>query len=119
MSDCVNWTVVSEVPAENREAWEALAQEMSAATEADEAGTLLYEWFWDAAGERCTVVERYADSAAGMVHLGNLQAKFLERMGALGNIERIDVYGPASEELHAAMSGFGANFHTRITGFGR
>lgn len=119
MSSCVNWTVVAVVPAENREAWEALAAEMAAATEESEPGTLIYEWFWNEAGDRSTVVERYADSGAGMVHLGNLQAKFLERMSALGEVVQIDFYGPASEELRAAMSEFGAVFHSRFAGFGR
>jgi quinol monooxygenase YgiN len=118
MSRCITWIVVVEVPVENRAAWEALAEEMSAAT-AEESGTLIYEWHWNAGGDTCSLIERYVDSDAAMIHVGNFGAKFAERFTTLGTPVHLDAYGPVSDALRAALDGFGASYHATFAGFGR
>jgi quinol monooxygenase YgiN len=43
-----------------------------------EPGALNYEWFISEDGTSCHIYERYADSAAAMVHMGHFPA-FSER----------------------------------------
>ena len=47
----------------------ALMTEMIRATEANETGTLSYEWSTSADGKQCHIYERYADSTAVLAHL--------------------------------------------------
>ena len=56
----------------------ALMTEMVAATSANEAGALSYEWSLSADGATCHIFERYADSAAVMTHPGAFAEKFAQ-----------------------------------------
>ena len=59
-------------------------------------------------GSSCHINERYANSAAVMAELGTFGAQFAERF--LGCVEptSINVYGEPSDEVRAALDGFGA-----------
>ena len=96
-----------------------LLDEMVAATRADEPGALHYEYYLNADHSRCTVLERYADNAAVMVHLGNFGAKFAPRFLAAFSPVRFTVYGPADDEVRSALAGFGATHEDKIAGFHR
>ena len=119
MSDCIEWLLELDIAEGKLDDLKALAEEMVAATRADEPGALVYEYYIDPDGTRCNVVERYADSAAAMVHLGNFGAKFADRFLAILTPVRFQVHGPASDELRAALSGFGAVHLDQIAGFAR
>ena len=66
-----------------------------------------------------TVVERYSDSAAALVHLGNFGEKFADRFFAAFTPKRLVVYGPASDELRGALAGLGAEHLGYLIGFNR
>ena len=66
-----------------------LLDEMVAATKSDEQGALHYEYYMNEDRSTCTVLERYADNAAVMVHLGNFGAKFANRFLAVFAPERL------------------------------
>ncbi len=119
MSDAVSLVLELNVKDGQRDAFKALAQEMSEATQADEPGTTHYEWFTDADGKTVHTYERYADSAATMVHLGNFGAKFAERFLACVDPARLTVYGDPSAEVRGALAGFGAAHMTQFEGFAR
>jgi quinol monooxygenase YgiN len=84
-----------------------------------EPGALGYEWFLGAGGTVCHIHERYADSKAAVVHLGNFGANFAERFLGCVAPTSIDVYGDASEEVRAGLAGFGAVHYSPFGGFSR
>ena len=119
MSDAVHWVLELNVKDGQLDAFKALAREMSEATQADEPGATHYEWFTDADGKTVHITERYADSAATMIHLGNFGAKFAERFLACVDPARLTVYGDPSAEVRGALAGFGAAHMTQFAGFAR
>ncbi len=119
MSDAVSWVLELSVKDGQLDAFKALAREMSEATQADEPGATHYEWFANDDGKTFHIYERYADSAATMVHLGNFGAKFAERFLACVEPARLTVYGDPSEEVRGALAGLGAAHMTQVEGFAR
>ncbi len=119
MSNAVSWVLELNVKDGQLDAFKALAEEMSGATQADEPGATHYEWFADEDGNTVHIYERYTDSAATMVHLGNFGAKFAERFLACVDPARMIVYGDPSADVRSALAGFGAVHMARLTGFAR
>ena len=119
MSDIVEWVLELDVGEGKLDDLKALMQEMSDATQADEPGTLTYEWYTDAIGSKCHIIERYADSDAVMVHLGNFGTKFADRFMAILTPTAITVYGPASVQVKAALGSFGPVHYGLLGGFHR
>ncbi|MET0658312.1 MAG: antibiotic biosynthesis monooxygenase [Steroidobacteraceae bacterium] len=77
----------------------ALAREAFARVEANEPGTLGYEWFLNAAGTECLTIDVYKDTAALLAHMANagpVMAKILQ-------IVKSDttVYGAVAPEVRA------------------
>lgn len=119
MSDMIEWVLEMNIIDGQSDRCQALVEEMVAATQADEPGALHYEYYISADRSTCTVLERYADNAAIMAHLGNFGAKFADRFLAIFSPVRFTVYGPANDEVMTALAGFGATNHTMIAGFQR
>ncbi|GHF33067.1 putative quinol monooxygenase [Seohaeicola zhoushanensis] len=119
MSAIIEWVLEMKVQEGQAENVMPLLEEMVAATQADEPGALVYEYYMSADKSRCTVIERYADSAAAMVHLGNFGAKFAGRFLKVFAPDRLYVYGPADAKLRAAVAGMGAVHFDRAAGFHR
>ena len=119
MSEAVSWVLELAVKDGQLDAFKALAQEMSEATQADEPGATHYEWYIDGDGKNIHIFERYVDSAATMVHLGNFGAKFAERFMACVDPTRFMVYGDPSAEVRGAVAGLGAAHMTQFVGFAR
>ena len=84
-----------------------------------EAGTLSYEWFLNQGGTVCHMMDRYADSDAAMIHLGNFGSKFAERFLQCFEVTGFSVYGEPSDEVRAALDGFGAVYLGTLGGFTR
>jgi quinol monooxygenase YgiN len=119
MSDVIEWVLELRVQEGQGDKVRPLLEEMVAATERDEPGALTYEYYMPEEGGTCTVLERYADSAAAMTHLGNFGAHFADRFLACFAPERFTVYGPADAALREALAGFGATHQARVAGFSR
>ena len=119
MTKTITWVLEMEVQAGQGENVRPLLDEMVAATQADEPGALTYEYYHSADQKHVTVIERYADDAAAMVHLGNFGAKFAERFLAAFTPVRFMVYGPAETDLQGALAGFGAQHMGHLVGFAR
>lgn len=119
MSDIIEWVLEMEVHAGAADRIQPLINEMVAATQADEPGALHYEYYITEDRAHVTVIERYADSAAALVHLGNFGAKFADRFFAIFAPMRFTLYGPANDELRAAVAGLDARHQARIAGFHR
>lgn len=119
MSDIIEWVLEMDVQAGQGDAVEPLVSELSAATKSDEPGALTYEYYISDDKSRVTVIERYTNNAAAMVHLGNFGAKFADRFLATFAPTRLVVYGPAEADLRAAVEGFGAVHMDYLVGFHR
>lgn len=96
-----------------------LMKEMVDATEANEPGTLAYEWFISEEGKQCHIYEGYEDSAATVVHLTTFKAKYAARLMSMGRATRFVVYGNPDASVRQALEGFGAAYMSTLGGFVR
>ena len=119
MSNVIEWVLELDVQSGQSGNVGPLLDEMVAATKADEPGALHYEYYTNEDKSKITVLERYADNAAAMVHLGNFGGKFADRFLAAFVPTRFTVCGPAGDDLRAALSGFGAVHLDHYKGFAR
>ncbi len=119
MSDAVHWLLALDIKEGEFDNFKALVTEMVDATKANEPGALIYEWFVSDDEKTCHIYERYADSAATMVHLAAFGQNFAERfMGVLEPVQLV-VYGNPNDEVRAALAGFGAVHMSQFAGFAR
>ena len=119
MSDNVHWLLQLNIKEGELDNLKALMNEMVEATQANEPGTTNYEWFVSDDGKTCHIYERYVDSAATMVHLGNFGANFAERFLAILEPTSFVVYGDPSNEVREALAGMGAVHMSQTAGFTR
>ena len=99
--------------------FKALMKEQIETTQANEPGTLNYEWSITADKQSCHIYERYVDSAAAITHLESFEEKFAERFMAVAKPTRHVVYGTPNDELKEVLSGSGAMFMAPFGGFAR
>ena len=118
MSNTISWNLQMSVREGRLNDARDLMSEMVASTK-QEPGTIGYEWFLSADGKTCHINERYADSEAVMVHLGNFGSKFADRFLACVEPTSLSVYGEPSTEARAALDGLGAAYLGWLGGFVR
>ncbi len=118
MPNTISWNLQMSVREGRLNDVRDLMREMVAATQQEQA-TQGYEWFLSEDGKTCHLNERYADSEAVMVHLGNFGSKFADRFLACFEPTSISVYGDPSAEARAALDGFGAAYLGWLGGFNR
>lgn len=119
MNSHVCWMVEMEVREGRGDDLRALMAEMATATERNEPATLDYEWSLSADGRTCHLWERYADSAAALVHGATFNARFAARfLDVLAPI-RLTLYGSPSDEVKAALAPFAPVLMAPAAGFSR
>jgi quinol monooxygenase YgiN len=96
-----------------------LMAEMVNATQANETGTLNYEWSTSADGKVCHIYERYIDSAALMTHLGTFGERFAGRFMEIFKTVRFVVYGSPSTAVRNALAASNPTYMEPVGGFGR
>lgn len=119
MSDIVEWVLQLDIQVGQGDKVRPLLDEMVAMSEAEEPDALHYVYYTNDDRTKVTVLERYTDSAAAMVHLGKFEARYADRFFAVFAPTRFTVFGPASAELRTALSGFGAVYMKYEIGFSR
>ena len=119
MSEQVAWVLQMSVKEGQYDNLVALMNEMVAATEADEPRALSYEWSVSEDKTVCHLYERYADSAATMVHLGNFGRKFMKRFFSILKVTHVPVYGSPNDEVKQAMATLNPVYMGSIGGFTR
>ncbi len=119
MNAHVSWMLELNVRAGRDEDFRALMAEMVNATESTEPGALDYEWSVTADGRVCHIFERYADSAATMIHLAAFGQNFAERFLAILEPTRFVVYGSPSQEVREALAAFDPTYMGFASGFSR
>ncbi|NNF36919.1 MAG: antibiotic biosynthesis monooxygenase [Saprospiraceae bacterium] len=119
MDQSVYWNLELHIKPEKKDTLQSLIDDMSASTKENEAGTLNYEWQVNEDMTECHIFERYTDSDALMVHLGNFQANFAERFFGILDIKRWQVYGNPNDQVKETLGSMGAQFLGRAGGFSR
>ena len=119
MSD--NVLVVSEntIKAGQLDNFKALIREMVDAIQRDEPETLNYEWFIADDGKSVHIYERYADSEAFMVHLGNIGPKYGERSFAYLTVNKLAIYGNQSDTVREVLKDLAPIYMSRYDGVAR
>lgn len=119
MSDHVYWIIEANVQDGKLDELKALMQEMSEATMANEPGALNYEWSLNEDETVCHIFERYADSDATMIHMGNFGKNFAARFMGVLKPFKTTLYGSPNEKVCAAMKPMGYVAMTSAAGFSR
>ena len=118
MSDFVSWVVDHTIKPGQFENFKALVEELVRSTR-NEPNTLAYEWFLSEDSASCHSIERFADSAAALLHLGNFGENFADRFMPLVDVKQFTVYGAPNDEVKSVLVGFGATFMGPLNGFAR
>ena len=116
MSKTISWVIQLSLNEGKSNDFKTLMADMVAATR-NEAGCQTYEWFKSADGATFHICERYDDSAATLVHLGNFGAHFAERFMGCVTPTGLNVYGDPSADLRGALDGLGAVYFGPFGGF--
>jgi quinol monooxygenase YgiN len=119
MSSHVAWMLNMQVIPGQLDTLRALMAEMSAATEANEPGTLDYEWSLSTDGTACDLWERYADSAAALIHMATFGEKYASRFLSVLAPKRVTLYGAPNEAVREGLAPFGAVYMAPVAGFSR
>ncbi|WP_323018981.1 putative quinol monooxygenase [Pararhodobacter sp.] len=81
-----------------------LAAEMSEVVRAEEPGCLRYDWHLNEEGNRCHILEGYADDAALLSHVEGFNRRWARAFFGLLKPERLVVYGDPGPEARAAIA---------------
>jgi quinol monooxygenase YgiN len=119
MNNNVYWIVEVAIKDGELDNLRSLINEMIDASQANEPGTLNYEWTICEDGKTCHIYERYTDSAAALTHLGTFNKKYAARLMAAVDVTRFVVYGDPNNEVKAAFAGSDAVFMSCFGGFSR
>ena len=119
MNSQVFWTFGFAINEGQFEDFKILMEEMIAATEINEPGTICYEWTISNDNTQCHIHERYIDSYAAISHLKTFVDKYADRLMGLGKATHFIVYGNPNSEAKAMLDGFGAVYLSSIGGFHR
>lgn len=94
------------IPAENLSTFKEIAAQQMVATRT-EAGSLQYDWFFNDDETKCIVREAYADSDAVLAHGANV-GELLGRLGEVGGVMELEVFGSPSDDLTAMFGAMNA-----------
>ncbi len=119
MSSQVSWIFELEVQEGRQKDLRDLIAEMVSATQANEPGTLDYEWSISADGKQCHIFERYADSAAVLTHGEAFSKNFAGRFLEILKPVRMVIYGSPSAAVREAMADFQPVYMEFAGGFSR
>jgi quinol monooxygenase YgiN len=117
MGDYVAWLLEVSLKGD-LEDLKTLMQEMIDSTQG-EAGTLVYEWSFDAGGGTIHIYEHFRDSAGAVAHLATFGEKFADRFLALLSPAHLWVYGKPDDGAKQALSGLGPVYMSALGGFAR
>jgi quinol monooxygenase YgiN len=118
MGEHITWLLELAVKPGKLDDLRALMDELVESTRA-ESGAVLFEWFISDDEGTVQLLERYADSAAGLQHVATFGVKFAERFVAAVDIKRFTVLGAPSDKARDALSKLGATFSSPWGGFAR
>ena len=119
MNNNIYWIVELSVKDGELDNFRSLMTEMVDATQANEPGTLNYEWTISEDSKTIHIYECYADSAAAVTHMNAFGEKYAERFMAAVDQTRFVVYGNPNNLAKEVLTGVGAVFMSPFGGFAR
>ncbi len=114
----ISYSLEFNITAGQLDAFKAIASGYIAAAEANEPGTLRYQWYLNADATKCLLHEKFASSEACLAHLGNV-GPTLPNLLALAPVTRFEVTGEPSDELKAALADLQPVYYAPMDGFDR
>ncbi len=118
MSGHIHWMLELAINDGHFDDFKALMVEMIEGTKG-EPGTINYEWFLNDNESTCHIYERYVDSAATMVHMGNFGEKYAERFFTYLTPTRFTVYGDPDETVRGVLDKLAVTYMAEVAGFAR
>ena len=115
-ADEVAWLLELAVNPGAGDALQGLMEEMVASTHG-EPGALSYGWFRSDDGGVVALYERYADSAAVVMHLTSFGENFAQRFLGAMTPTRLTVFGIPSDEAKQALSALNPTYLGFFGGF--
>ena len=101
------------------EAFKVIAEAMTEATKA-ESGTLGYEWFVSADGQKFRLVETYSDASAVERHFDGVAVRhWVPKLVEVCSVDGFEIYGDPGPTVTAKAAGLGAVFFGYWLGIGR
>ena len=119
MSKNVHWIIEAAVKEGKLEDLKSLITEMVEATKANEPGAINYNWNFNDDESYLYLYERYADSEAALVHMGNFVKNFAGRFMGCLDIKKFVAFGDVNDQMRKALGGAGARVMTDHAGFDR
>ena len=102
------------------EEFKKLIQDMSRMVENNEPDTINYQFYLNRSETKCMVHETYTNSESVLAHITGVASKTtLPKIFNIARINRLDVYGNPSEELHTILTRFDSQTFNLFTGFSR
>jgi quinol monooxygenase YgiN len=115
----VTWTIECTINPDDLPQVQQLAEDLSHLCLHEEPDTHGYEWSVDPSGSIVHIFERYADSAAAMLHIRLFEERFAERFRALLKPERVVLIGSPSDELITSLAALSPLVLQPLVGFHR
>ena len=88
------------------------------AVQANEPGTLEYQWWLSEDQGRCLLKETFSSSEALLTHLENVGPSLPDLL-AIAPITRWEVFGDVSADARTALDSLGAVYVTHLVGYER
>jgi len=98
--------------------FKSMASGFASTVQANEPGTLGYQWWMGEDGIHCLLEETFESSEALLTHLGNVGPSLPELL-EIAPITRLEVRGEASSAAREALGGLGATHFSHLVGFDR
>lgn len=118
MGNEVSWLLEVAVKPGALDDFKVLMNEMVEST-SGEPGAPSYEWLITDDGGAVHIYERYSDSSATLIHLGNFGEKFAARFLGAVDPTRLTVYGSPNDAVKAGLAAFSPKYLAPFGGFAR
>ena len=117
MDGQIYWILEVAIQPGQLENFKSVANDLIASAKS-ESGTLNYEWNLSADKTVCHIYERYANSAAILIHVQSI-GQFAKRFMEACRPTRFHVYGSPSAKVKAALADLNPVYLSHLAGFSR
>ena len=100
------------------EDFKAFVNKMIEKTALNEPNTLVYEWYINASGNECHLLEVFKDSEAFLAHLDKVGHMF-DELFTYATMTRAKIYGAPSDELKQSLDPLGVEYFEHFSGITR
>lgn len=117
--DAISWTLVLTLNPQKVERWQNLLQDIVSEVEANEPGTLNYQWSISEDKKSAQVYERYANAESAIKHMANFAKKFGTPFFDPVVTKHLLVYGDPGEEVRNHIKEYHPKYQSPVMGLNR